>query len=268
MTCDQFQQYLPDHLTGSLRESEKAEFHEHLDGCALCREEAERAGRMWELLGVLEPEAPTPRLRSRFYDSLAAYQQGMSQPRASGAGLMGQMRAWWSRQPVFQVAYSLFLLAAGALGGHALSVRQANPPELAQMQQELAGMRQMVTLSLLQQQSASERLRGVDWSQQVDRSDTQVLGALLSAVNHDPNVNVRLAAVDALRRFTGNTQLRRRIDDSLARQNSPLTQIALIDLIVDLREKHSVPALRSLAQNASVSPEVRERASWGITQLQ
>lgn len=268
MTCDQFEQHLPDYLAGTLADTSQAEFHLHLTGCAACREEAQTAQQMWNLLGVLEPEKPGPEMRTRFYQSLAAYQQGMSQPGRSNAGFLDQVRAWWSRQPVFQVAYSILLLAAGVWGGHALGTHQANPPELAQMQREIAGMRQMVTLSLLQQQSASERLRGVDWSQQVDQSDTQVLSALLSAVNYDANVNVRLAAVDALRRFAGNAQVRRRIDDSLARQDSPLMQIALIDLIVEMREKQSAPALRSLARNASTNPEVRERATRGLAQLQ
>ena len=60
-------------------------------------------------------------------------------------------------------------------------------------------MRQMVALSLMQEQSASERLRGVSWAMPRAVDDTEVLSALLTTVNQDPNVNVRLAAVDALR---------------------------------------------------------------------
>jgi len=62
-------------------------------------------------------------------------------------------------------------------------------------------MKQMVMLSLLKQQSASERLRGVNWSYQIEQPDEQVLSALLRALDSDPNVNVRLAAVDALQQF-------------------------------------------------------------------
>jgi hypothetical protein len=61
-------------------------------------------------------------------------------------------------------------------------------------------MRELVALTA-GQQSASERLRGVSWANQVESSDGQVLAALLDSVNHDPNVNVRLAAADALRTF-------------------------------------------------------------------
>ena len=50
----------------------------------------------------------------------------------------------------------------------------------------------------MQQQSASDRLRGVNYAYRVEQSDPEVLGALLTTVNHDPSVNVRLAAVDAV----------------------------------------------------------------------
>ncbi len=63
-------------------------------------------------------------------------------------------------------------------------------------------MRQLVALSLLQQQNASDRLRGVNYAYRVEQSDPQVLSALLTTLDHDSNVNVRLAAVDAVRNFT------------------------------------------------------------------
>ena len=62
-------------------------------------------------------------------------------------------------------------------------------------------MRQMVALSLMQQQSAGERLRGVSWAYRVESSDTEVLSALLYTVNNDQSVNVRMAAVEALARL-------------------------------------------------------------------
>ena len=95
-------------------------------------------------------------------------------------------------------------------------------------------MRQLVALSLMQQQSASERLRGVSWAYQAEPSDREILEALVAAVNDDANVNVRLAAVDALRRFR---RVRRpgRPWWSAPEQSTPIVQVALIDLLVDLR---------------------------------
>jgi hypothetical protein len=44
-------------------------------------------------------------------------------------------------------------------------------------------------------------------------------------------------------------------------------QIALIDLLVDIRDKDASDPLKGLAQEAGVNPEVRERADWALGQL-
>ena len=69
---------------------------------------------------------------------------------------------------------------------------------MAQLRGQVENLRQMVALSMLQQQSPSARMRGVTYSEKIAQPDPQVLDALLQAVNHDSNVNVRLSAVDAL----------------------------------------------------------------------
>ena len=45
---------------------------------------------------------------------------------------------------------------------------------------------------MMQDQSPSARMRGVTYSEQMAQPDPQVQQALLHAVNHDSNVNVRL----------------------------------------------------------------------------
>ncbi len=129
-------------------------------------------------------------------------------------------------------------------------------------------MRQLVTLSLLQQQSASERLRGVDYAYRVDQSDTQVLAALLHAVNHDPNVNVRLAAVDALRKFAGSPAVRGTLDQSLV-ETGFADGAARADRFHRGHARQG-RACRSLAleRNPATDKNVKEKALWGLSQLQ
>ena len=52
-------------------------------------------------------------------------------------------------------------------------------PDVAELRTELQNMNQMVALSLMQQQSASDRLKGVSWSNQIDHPDSEVLSQLL-----------------------------------------------------------------------------------------
>ena len=125
----------------------------------------------------------------------------------------------------------------------------------------------MVALSLLQDQSASSRLRGVTYSYQMTQPDRDVAQALLHAVSHDTNVNVRLSAVDALAKFAADPEVRRALADSLAVQDSPLVQIALIDLLVDLKAKDASDELRKVSKDPVLDASVRERAAAAVEKL-
>jgi anti-sigma factor RsiW len=262
MKCDQVKEHIADYLAGALSGAEAEEMDEHLAQCAACKQEVAALSETWEMLGLLEQEQPSAQLRPRFYQSLEAYRQGLQSAAPAPA------RRWFFDWGWQGWAWSAALLIAGLGAGQWLGQRERGRADLAGLQDEVHHMRQLVTLSLLEQQSASERLRGVDYSSRVDQSDTQVLGALLHAVNHDPNVNVRLAAVDALRKFAGNPAVRGTLDQALVKQESPLVQLALIDFIVDTRDKTALPSLAALERNPVADKNVKEKALWGLTQLQ
>ena len=124
-----------------------------------------------------------------------------------------------------------------------------------------------MAVSLLDQRSPSERIRGVNLSYGIEQPDTQTLTKLLDALNSDPNVNVRLAAVNALYLFRDNEIVREGLVKSLSRQSSPLVQVALIDLMVDIRERQAIDALKQLIQDEELTPEVKQRAEQSIQQL-
>jgi hypothetical protein len=125
------------------------------------------------------------------------------------------------------MAISFALLVMGVGMGYEMrpekhEVQPVAGSEVAQLRGEVSNMRQMVALSLMQQQSAGERLRGVSWAYRVESSDTEVLSALLSTVNNDASVNVRMAAVDALHAFGASPVTRTAIVQAIPRQTSPL----------------------------------------------
>jgi HEAT repeat protein len=208
-------------------------------------------------------------MRMRFQTMLEAYEAGLglSAPRTTMRRGTAWLRNWLRPSHAFQFGYAVVLLALGGLVGHFLPLRKADTGEMAQLRNEIHSMRELVTVSLLQQDSASERLQGVSWSRLVRQPDEKVLDALIAALNHDSSVNVRLAAVDALYRFSDRPVARQGLLQALVRQDSPLVQIALIDAMVELREKESAEVLRKLSGDANVNQVVRERARWGLQQL-
>lgn len=179
---------------------------------------------------------------------------------------MGLMR--WHRAALAG-AVAVLIIAAFAAGRFwpraTQDARQAS--NLAEVRGELRQMREMLTLSLMQQQSATERLRGVSGSAQIDQPGNEIVGALLDTLMHDPNVNVRLACVDALRRFSGRDAVRRGTIQALNESSFPLVQIALIDYMVETKDKSAIAALRQLSEDSMANEAVRGRAAWGLRQL-
>ena len=225
--------------------------------------DAEALNTMWERMGEWRDEEPGPAVRARFYHMLEAYEEGRRE-----AGAVKRGAFWsWLRQPVWQFAAAACLVGIGVFAGTMVHGRSGDRQEVATLRSEVQNMRQLVALSLLQQQSASDRLKGVTWSYRVEPSDTEVLSALLRTVNNDANVNVRLSAVDALRTFGDSPVARRGIAQSLPKQTSPLVQVALLELIRDLNARDAYQQVRALAESSETDDTVRQRATRVAAQL-
>jgi len=256
MNCQQARTQFVDYWRGTLEDA-NGEFDAHLASCDRCRAEAQDLRDLWGTMGQIPEQDPSLGLRVRFYDSLRAWRQQESERRRP---------FWWLRHPAFQTAGAAALLVLGI--GIGFMVRGRDSTEVSQLRGEIYNMRQLVALSLLQQQSASDRLRGVNFAYRVEQPDPQVLSALLTTVNHDPSINVRVAAVDALRNFTDNPIGRKGLVQALAKQDSPVVQIEILDQIVELHDKSAVPEIQFLLSSKSVNPDVRQRAEWALKQLQ
>ena len=267
MKCEEFREKLPDILTGDLPPRAKAEFEAHLAGCAACGEELHKVGEIWAKLGVLPVEQPSPAVRDRFYAMLESYQDGL---RAEDAAVAPRRRpavsfgGFWMRRPAFQLASTLVLLAFGLGAGFLLS--RANG-KTSQLSGEVESMRQALSASLLSQPGSSDRIQGISTSARLKKPDPSTLGLLIRTLDEDPSLNVRLAAVDALYLFSAQPGVREGIVASLSNQTSPILQMALIDLLVEIRETRAIAALKSLVGNDKSAPEVRKRAELGIKEL-
>lgn len=237
------------------------ELDAHLSACPACASEAASVRNVWHRLGDIPDPEPRPYLATRFYAALDAYQMAQ-QERQARSGLL----SWWPSRPVWQMAFSMACLVVGVFGG-VLFMQRHDSGDMTELRKEMAGMRQLVTLSLLQQQSATDRLRGVTYSYRAEPDDTEVLSALLQAVDTDPNVNVRLSAIDALRQFK-TPVARRGLIESLGKQESPMVQVAIIDALAELKERKAAPAMRALLTEPEVDVNVRKRVESVLNEFQ
>lgn len=231
MNCEQADKLLMDSLMDALSAEDRQELDEHLASCERCQSEVTGLQSLWQDLGDLEEtqrEIPSERLTRRFRLALADFETELQE--SGRPGLAEWWTGLWSGHPAWQAAFSAVLLIVGVVLGLGLDSRQATRGEIDQLRAEMDTMSRAVTISLLHHQSASERLRAVSWGRMAS-GDSQVLTALLDSASRDPNVNVRLAAIDALAAHAHQGPVRSGLIQTLAVEKSPLVQLAVLEAV-------------------------------------
>lgn len=270
MNCDSIRASFVDYLDGTTGDERKLDIEAHLKDCPSCRAELEAMKAIDARLGAMPafepPEAVTERFHAMLRKETAPHAAQMTSATAEKARTVASGTHFFSH-PVLQAAAALIILAGGFVAGGIYERTRSNGEEIFAIKSEMHDMRLLLTTALLSQESAVERLRGVSMSGSVAEADDRLLSALLKTLNTDPDVNVRLAASDALRRYSDREWVRKELVESLTRQTSPLVQVYLIDTFVEMRDREALPAIESLiADEYSIEP-VKERARLAIDRI-
>jgi hypothetical protein len=267
MNCQGLRELIPDYLTGQLSTEALRQFEAHLMACEDCRAELEQMESTWVTLGKLPEEEPGPELRGRFYTMLEDEKRKLARSERDSwlRRIDKWINSWWPRRPAIQMALLVAFLVVGLAAGRRLETGQPRNGEITQLRDEVQQMHQMVSLSLLGQESSSERLRGVNWSTRVAEPSDALLASLENTLSSDPNVNVRIAAVDALALFRDEPGVVDVLVDALPEETSPMVQVALIDLLVAIQEKKALESLRRFVETQNVIPTVKEHAESRIS---
>lgn len=269
MSCETIREQFAGYLADDIDDAAKSAVRDHIAACAPCREELEGLSAVWTRLGVIPREQPSGRLRDNFYAMLEDAKR-TADAEVAGRG-RGRLREFLRglttfRKPSYVYAFSLALLVVGVGAGYILR-ETGTAGRSADLRQELQDLRRTIALSMLDRPLASDRIEGVGWSARLESPDRKTLQALVDTLDRDPNVNVRLAAVDALYLFRNDPRVKDSLIRSLGSQESPLVQIALIDLLVEIREARAADALRKLIGEARLEPQVKQHAELGLEQI-
>ena len=97
--------------------------------------------------------------------------------------------------------------------------------------------------------------------------DQELVQLLINTLNFDENVNVRLAACQALAHFENEPLVREGLIQSLKIQTDPNIQITLIEVLVFMKEKRASQAMEQLSQDKQTMDIVRLKAEEAAAKL-
>ncbi len=164
-----------------------------------------------------------------------------------------------------RIAAGVALMIGSFAAGYIYNNKGGEIP-IAQSTPERA-MRETLQFQQVSLTSASERIDAVNQSLKLEELDKELIQLLINTLNFDDNVNVRLAACQALARFESEPAVREGLMQSLKIQTDPTIQITLIELLVMMKEKRASETLEQIAKDKAVMDVVRMKAEEGVATL-
>lgn len=167
----------------------------------------------------------------------------------------------------YRIAAAIALIMVAGWAGYWISQQQQRQDDLVALKKEMELTKQLVMSRLENEQSATQRILGVMTANEADQADDEVVDALIRTMNNDPNSNVRLAAIDALGKFHHEPRIKASLVKSLTTQTDPVVQIALIQLMVQMKEKSAMKSLEKITRDEKVLQAVKDEAYVGVLKL-
>lgn len=128
--------------------------------------------------------------------------------------------------------------------------------------------KQVLFAGLSDMDSPASRITAASGAYKLINSGNDIVDALVKTLNTDPNANVRLAALDGLNRFYRESYVRKKLLASLRMQHDPIVQIALINLLTQIKESGILEELEKMAGDENTQKAVKDCAYSGIIRLQ
>ena len=258
---EQIQRLVNRFNAGEAAVSEIAEIESFLEQGILSIDDLQPLSGLQAQVQLLEAPPPSPSLDGKFYEMLSAEKRKQREP------VWKQFFSWPEFAPRFSLATMMLLV--GIAAGYFLNTSETGPrdQQIEVLSQQVSDLQEMMMLSLLEKGSATERLKAVGLTQEMDEASKKVTSALIQTLNGDENVNVRLAALEALKPYATDSSVREALIRSIGRQESPLVQISLAELMVALQEKAAVKEFEKLVESDRTPVEVKNKLKESIEVL-
>lgn len=207
---------------------------------------------------------PSEQMHKNFYNMLEEEKSRLSRINPLVESVLLKIKWLLAPESLQRLAYVFLLIFAGWTAGYWIIPNRQAEIRTGILMNEIKEMRETMTLALLQQPKATERLKAISYTNEVVNPDIKVIMALLNTLDRDGNINVRLASLDALVEYAGNPVVREGLIKSITKQDSPLVQVALADIMIALQEKRSVPELKKLLEKRNLNETAKERLEQSI----
>ena len=222
---------------------------------------------MYQNIDHLEVPEHNQQMDVKFYAML-------NQEKASITKKSNRMSTIWEQivqvisvPQVPRLAYGFMLLLIGLLAGNILLPNRGYENQISSMSSEMSEMRELMVLSMIKGEQATDRIKAVSFVDEMSEVDTKVIDALFKTLNNDKNINVRLVSLESLAKFANTAKVREGLIKSIELQDSPIVLLELAEILIQLQDKKSLEELKNLLQNEDLDPNLRLTIESGLKKI-
>jgi len=252
---------LPDYLDGNLDPATVAEVEKHLKENNIVQKALDDYKKLFEAFKAEPVYKPSSKLGEGFAKLLA--EEKSNQIKVLPLHATPKTRRKY-RLP--RIAASILLLLGAYFMGR-FSQEKVSERQLVAVQEQADHFKEVAMISMLENESASKRIQGVQLIQDLEKPDMQIVNALGEKVLHDSNTNVRLTALEALSSFSYSEQVKTIFIEALEQEKNPSVQMALIDVLVKLQEKKAITPMKKLLEEEETQPFIKDQINSAIHKI-
>jgi len=213
--------------------------------------------QLWQDLDEVKVPQVSESMDANFYKMLSSVSDQSALASTQPASVVSMFSAKWI---AIAATFIIGLMAGNWLDFGQSSVEQE--PISVTEESSFVGF-----ASLEQTPSASARIKGINEVQSQDRPDLKIIDALNQVILHDPNVNVRLTAIETMVFFSEIPEARAYLIEAIPHQESAIVQLELADVMIALEEEGSVDQWNELLQSDKTDTETRIHLKESLRKL-
>ncbi len=262
MNCNKIEERLIDFIDHNLDQETHQKTEEHLKDCKSCSSALHELQIVFEAMSSDPKELPNKSLQTNFEKALANEKELLANSSVISIG----KKTNTSWKTAIQIAATIALVLSGYFFGK-FQNNEFFSKEIAVLKKEKTQMKEVMTISLIENESASKRLQAVNYAEEFEKPGNDILKALINKMNYDDHINVRLAAAEALAKFSDSEMVRKALIHAMDLEKDPSMQIELIQILVSIEEKRAVPSMEKLLQEEETPDYVKDQVKIGLPNL-
>jgi len=247
MNSEQLQRLMVDKLNGALSAREAEELEQYLSAHHSARQEMEELEKMWQYMDHWKDESISDKTRSRISEIIR------------DEVVREKQKSIFIQRPVLKtMAMAASIILALGIGYYGFQYLNEG------MNDQQASS---VHISMPFNDNAGSRIRSLQQVALQTGINTSFQKYLLNRLNHDPDTNVRLMALEMLLRHAEQTDLKKEILTTLDQQTSPHVQWVLIHMAGVWKLESAIPPLETLLNKPETDAFIKQKIRHTLEEI-